>query len=118
MLPEVPGAAPGAVTIYGSLHEAPGAQTIYDVGPTRVSFLSVQPSNFAVAERASAETIFVVSGIFYLSNRDGSARRCEAGDTIVLPNPATHAILRQLKDYCRERKCVGHLLYLKEGFHT
>jgi len=83
-----PAPAPGGVpVVHGALYETTTnvAQTIYHVGPTRVGFLSAAPGNLAVAQRASAETLFVVSGVFYLTNLDGSARRCEAGDTVVLP---------------------------------
>ena len=82
----LPGAFRFAV-VEGALHEAPAnvAQTIYDVGPTRVGFLSCAPGNFIVAERKKAECFFVIEGVFFLTNPDGSARRCAAGDTVVLP---------------------------------
>ena len=61
------------------------AQPIYDLGPTSVGFLSCAPGAFEVAPRDSAEVLFVVEGAFFMSNADGSAQRCAAGDTIVLP---------------------------------
>ena len=84
-VPSSEATAPPVVT--GALHEAPAnaAQTIYDVGPTRVGFLSCSPGSFAIAERLTAESFFVVDGVFFLTNLDGSARRCTAGDTVVLP---------------------------------
>lgn len=84
----VPSVAPGAAPVVtGALHEAPAnvAQTIYDVGPSRVGFLSGTPGNFVVAERPNSEVFFVVEGVFFLTNPDGSARRCTVGDTVVLP---------------------------------
>ena len=64
--------------VTGALHEAPAnvAQTIYDVGPTRVGFLSCAPGSFVVAERAHAEMFFVVDGVFFLTNRDGTDDCC------------------------------------------
>ena len=73
--------------VEGALHEAPAhaASTIYNVGPTRVGTLTCAPGSFAVAPRTTAEFFFVVDGVFFLTNVDGSARRCSAGDTVVLP---------------------------------
>lgn len=70
-----------------ALHDAPAhlATTVYDVGPTRVGFLSCAPGSFVVSERLTAECFFVVDGVFFLTNPDGSACRCVAGDTVVLP---------------------------------
>ncbi|KAL1507810.1 hypothetical protein AB1Y20_007418 [Prymnesium parvum] len=61
------------------------AHTIYHVGPTHVGFMSTTPGSFAVPERSVAECFFVVDGVFFLTNVDGSSRRCSAGDTVVLP---------------------------------
>ena len=73
--------------VMGALHEAPAhaATTIYDVGPSKVGFMSCAPGRYSVAPRMTTETFFVTSGLFYLTNQDGSARRCVAGDTVVLP---------------------------------
>ena len=101
--PDVPGAADGIVRatvapvpefdpsaaplVEGALHEAPAnvAQTIYSVGPSKVGFVTCSAGSWAVAPRQSAEVFFVVDGVFFLTNADGSARRCVAGDTVVLP---------------------------------
>jgi len=79
--------APTAPLVIGGLHEAPAnvAQTIYDLLPTRVGFVSCSAGSFDVAARSAAEVFFVVDGVFFLTNLDGSARRCTAGDTVVLP---------------------------------
>lgn len=81
-------AALPARVVQQALHEAPAnaVQTIYDVGPTRVGFMSCSPGSFVVAARPTAECFFVVDGVFFLTNVDGSARRCTAGDTVVLPS--------------------------------
>jgi len=73
-------------TVYGALHAAPAhvSQTIYDAA-SRVGFLLSTPGSFNVAPRETAEVFMVVDGVFFLTNLDGSARRCMAGDTIVLP---------------------------------
>ena len=73
-------------TVYGALHTAPAhvSHTIYDAA-SRVGFLLSSAGSFSVAPRETAEVFMVVDGVFFLTNLDGSARRCVAGDTIVLP---------------------------------
>ena len=104
--PDVPGAADGIVRAVvapvqwfrdvapestrvaeGALHAAPAhaAHTLYDVGLTRVGFVVCAPGSFEVAPRPAAEAFFVVEGVFFLTNPDGSSRRCVGGDTVVLP---------------------------------
>jgi len=101
--PDVPGAADGVVravvaSVTSLCHEelpvvefalptAPAhlSNIFYDVGPTRVGILSSSPGSFEVSQRSTAECFFVVDGVFFLTNPDGSARRCTAGDTVVLP---------------------------------
>ena len=104
--PDVPGAADGIVravvaplqwfrdvapesprVVEHALHAAPAhvAHTIYHVGPTRVGFVLCAPGSFEVAPRQTAETFFIVDGVFFLTNPDGSSRRCVGGDTVVLP---------------------------------
>ena len=86
-LPSFAPEAPAMPIVERTLAEAPAhvAQTVYDVGPTRVGFLTCSPGSFVVAERTAAEVFFVVDGVFFLTNFDGSSRRCTAGDTVVLP---------------------------------
>jgi len=99
--PDVPGAADGIVravvaptpsfacapVVELPLRAAPAnvAQTIYDVGPTRVGFLAFSPGSFEIAPRLATEVFFVVDGVYFLTNVDGSSRRCVAGDSVVLP---------------------------------
>lgn len=86
-LPSFAPEAPALPVVDGSLHEAPAnvAETIYDVGPTRVGFLTCTPGSFVVAARAKAEIFWIADGAAFLTNADGSAYRCTAGDTVVLP---------------------------------
>lgn len=83
----VPDGTPSWPVVTRALHEAPAhvADTMYSVGPTRVGFLTCSPGSFAVAPRSTAEVLLVVDGVFFLTNHDGSAMRCAAGDTVVLP---------------------------------
>ena len=51
----------------------------------RVGFVVCAPGSFEGAPRPAAEAFFVVEGVFFLTNPDGSSRRCVGGDTVVLP---------------------------------
>mmetsp|Transcript_8934 Transcript_8934/g.22347 ORF Transcript_8934/g.22347 Transcript_8934/m.22347 type:complete len:346 (+) Transcript_8934:41-1078(+) len=85
---QVPGLAAAVLPMVdGPMYAAPAnlAQPIYDLGPTSVGFLTCAPGAFEVAPRDSAEVLFVTEGAFFMTNADGSAQRCAAGDTIVLP---------------------------------
>jgi len=57
----------------------------YDVGATRAGSWTCSPGSFSVAPRAVAEVFVVVKGAMFLTNSDGSARRCGVGDTAHLP---------------------------------
>lgn len=70
-------------TIHGSPNTA--SRTFYDVGPTSAGCWSCTPGSFPVSNRATTECFHVLEGVFFLTNADGSARRCVAGDTVVLP---------------------------------
>ena len=92
--PDVPGAADGIVRavvapvppITPGVPNVPTTTPVYDLGPTRVGFVSCSPpGNFVVPPRANAEIFMVVDGVFFLTNSDGSARRFTAGDTVVVP---------------------------------
>ncbi|KAL7558891.1 hypothetical protein ACA910_019427 [Epithemia clementina (nom. ined.)] len=61
-------------------------RTFYNAGPTEVGFWTCTPGSFPVVDpRECAEVFHVLEGVFFLSNADGSARRCVAGDTVMLP---------------------------------
>ena len=69
------------------LHDNPSSahHTFYSVGPTDVGFWMCTPGSFHVIEQQSTECFHVLEGVFFLSNADGSATRCVAGDTVMLP---------------------------------
>ena len=61
------------------------SKTFYDVGPTQVGAWASEPCSFPVSSGKRA-WIYVLEGVMVVSNSlDGSARRCVAGDTIVVP---------------------------------
>ena len=57
----------------------------YDVGATRAGSWICSPGAFSVAPRPVSEVFVVVQGAMFLTNPDGSARRCGVGDTVHLP---------------------------------
>lgn len=61
------------------------SRTIYEVGPTDVGCWTCTAGSFPSKVRTTTECFHVLEGVFFLTNKDGSARRCVAGDTIVLP---------------------------------
>eukprot|EP00968_Pinguiococcus_pyrenoidosus_P006272 scaffold429_cov269-Pinguiococcus_pyrenoidosus.AAC.6 len=64
---------------------ATASQTLYDVGPQEVGFWTCTPGSFPVVSRKTTECFHVLEGVFFLTNADGTARRCVAGDTVMLP---------------------------------
>jgi len=70
--------------MYGS---SPTSTTrkVYSVGPTAVGCWTCTPGSFPVVSRPTTECFHVLEGIFFLTNMDGKAQRCVAGDTVVLP---------------------------------
>lgn len=61
------------------------SKTFYDVGPTQVGVWSSEPGSYVVSHGKRA-WIHLLEGVMYVSNgANGSAYRCVAGDTIVLP---------------------------------
>ena len=69
--------------IHGSPHS--GADTIYTMGPTEVGYWMCTPGSFPVIDCDSTECFHVLEGVFFLTNADGTAMRCVAGDTVMLP---------------------------------
>eukprot|EP00242_Pyramimonas_sp_CCMP2087_P006235 CAMPEP_0198201200 /NCGR_PEP_ID=MMETSP1445-20131203/3962_1 /TAXON_ID=36898 /ORGANISM="Pyramimonas sp., Strain CCMP2087" /LENGTH=479 /DNA_ID=CAMNT_0043871403 /DNA_START=51 /DNA_END=1490 /DNA_ORIENTATION=+ len=69
-----------------ALHGAPAsaASEMYDVGNTSVGLWTCTPGSFA-SVKTTTEFFHVLEGVFFLTNTDGTARRCVAGDTVVLP---------------------------------
>lgn len=70
-----------------AIHGSPStaSSTIYNVGPTQVGCWTCTPGSFPVTNRATTECFHVLEGVFFLTSADGVARRCVAGDTVVLP---------------------------------
>lgn len=78
--------------LYG-MEDAGETRTVYNVGPTRVgAWLCDEGGSFSIDLGGSlgggGERIFfhLLEGILFLTDStDGSARRCEPGDTVMLP---------------------------------
>ena len=68
-------------------HGAPttASDTYFNNGHVSVGAWTCTPGSWPVSERTTTEAFMVLEGVFFLTNKDGSARRCSAGDTVVLP---------------------------------
>jgi uncharacterized cupin superfamily protein len=67
--------------------EGVSSRTIYNVGPTQVGS-SIYNAGSSLSINSSSQTttsIHVLEGRFFLTNADNSARKCVAGDTVILP---------------------------------
>lgn len=75
--------------LYGFISEATtvsASKTFYNVGPTQVGVWSSEPGSYMVNQGKRA-WVHILEGIVFVTNgQDGSAKRCVAGDTIVLPS--------------------------------
>lgn len=73
-------------------------RTIYNVGPTAVGYRTITPGSFT-ASRSTTESFHLLEGVCVLTNADGSAQRCVAGDTIQLPAgwTGTYDIIETIK---------------------
>lgn len=60
------------------------SRTVFDNGYVEVGCWSCTPGSLPL-KAPRDKTLHVLEGIFFLTNQDGSARRCVAGDTVVLP---------------------------------
>lgn len=61
-------------------------RTFYDVGTTKVGCWTCSPGSFPVtSSAATTECFHVLEGVFFLTGADGNAKRCVAGDTVMLP---------------------------------
>ncbi len=61
------------------------SDTYLDNGHMSTGIWTCTAGSFPVSERATTEAFHLLEGIAFLTNSDGSARRCVAGDTVVLP---------------------------------
>ena len=99
---DVPGASAGAVVTTAESLGASGksqgvrkdatqgsptsaSHKIYDVGSTAVGAWTCTPGSWPVVERPTTEAFHILEGSCFLTNADGTSRRCVAGDTVVLP---------------------------------
>lgn len=78
---ETPGASTGAVVMTPSS----GGGKVYGNGETTVDVWTA-PSGSMKVEGSPTEAYYVLEGAAFLTNSDGSAIRCLAGDTVVLPD--------------------------------
>ena len=60
-------------------------KSVYNVGKTAVSVWSEGAGQKAVDDHKVTECLHVLEGTAFLTNADGTAYRCVAGDTVVLP---------------------------------
>ena len=60
-------------------------KVVYDVGDTTVSVWSAPPGSTTQQGGATIQTFHVLEGVAFVTNDDGTAYRCAAGDTVVLP---------------------------------
>ena len=58
---------------------------VYKAGDTAVRVWTRAPGATEFRDKATTESIYVLSGEMFVTNEDGSAVRCVAGDTIALP---------------------------------
>ena len=78
-------AIPGASTIPVVMTPAASSGgTVYGNGLTTVDVYAAPPGSTEVAD-SPTEVLFVLEGAAFVTNVDGSAIRCLAGDTVVLP---------------------------------
>mmetsp|Transcript_25319 Transcript_25319/g.70805 ORF Transcript_25319/g.70805 Transcript_25319/m.70805 type:complete len:332 (+) Transcript_25319:777-1772(+) len=99
--PDIPGASTTPVVVpVSQLEAASGASTVrkgavhgfpfttgsemYSLGDVSAGYWCCTPGSFP-CKKSATEAFHVREGVFFLTNADGSARRCVAGDTIVLP---------------------------------
>jgi uncharacterized protein len=71
-----------------AIHGVPytASQLVYSVGPsTMVGCWSCTPGSFPIHQLTNTQFFHVLEGVFFVTNPDGTARRCAAGDTVVLP---------------------------------
>jgi triosephosphate isomerase len=61
------------------------SKTYLENGYMSTGTWTCSPGSFPVAARTTTEAFHLLEGVAFLTNSDGSARRCVAGDTVVLP---------------------------------
>ncbi|KAL3942951.1 MAG: hypothetical protein SGBAC_002940 [Bacillariaceae sp.] len=65
---------------------APSTKVFYNVGPTQVGVWSSPAASSYQVQQGQRAWIYCLEGVMFVTDgQTGEARRCEAGDTIVLP---------------------------------
>ena len=72
---------------------------------------------FAIAERLTAESFFVVDGVFFLTNLDGSARRACGGPPSRLPRElvARRRPIERPLPLIQQREVLLHRLLVEQA---
>jgi len=61
------------------------ARNVYDLGTTSVGCWTSKPGSYQVTTQATTESFHLLEGLIFVTNTDGRAQRCVAGDTIITP---------------------------------
>eukprot|EP00929_Paragymnodinium_shiwhaense_P067164 TRINITY_DN33807_c0_g1_i1.p1 TRINITY_DN33807_c0_g1~~TRINITY_DN33807_c0_g1_i1.p1 ORF type:complete len:299 (+),score=25.08 TRINITY_DN33807_c0_g1_i1:89-985(+) len=61
------------------------SRKLYTAGPVKVGAWGCSDGGFPTIKRPTTEVFYVIEGLFFLTNADGTSRRVSAGDTVVLP---------------------------------
>ncbi len=61
------------------------SKTFLDNGYMGVGAWTCTPGSFPVSNPGTSEAFHILEGVFFLTNADGSAQKCQAGDTVLLP---------------------------------
>lgn len=60
------------------------SSTFYDVGPTQVGYWTADRGSFEV-ECGARQWFVVMEGVMFVTDSDGTSKRCVPGDTVMLP---------------------------------
>ena len=63
---------------------ASASNTFYDVGPTKVGVWTSEAGSFEV-ESGVRQWFHMLEGTLFITDSDGTSKRCSAGDTVMLP---------------------------------
>jgi triosephosphate isomerase len=71
----------------GAVHGSPSvaSETFLDNGYMGVGSWTCTPGSFPISNPPTSEAFFILEGVFFLTNADGTAQKCKAGDTVLLP---------------------------------
>lgn len=84
--PDVEGFTKPIVEPYSSFGASgSGSRVFLDNGYVSIGSETWEAESFLIPETETSMAFHVLEGIFFITNNDGSARRCVAGDTVLLP---------------------------------